>query len=250
MIAGFGIGTQKVEDLVHKMFPQAKVLRMDTDTTRTKDAYEELLSQFSNGRADIMVGTQMIVKGHDFANVTLVGIIAADLTLFENDYHSAERTFDLLTQASGRAGRGSLAGEVVIQTYAPDHYSIEAAAHQNYQMFYEKEKAYRSLLSYPPFTHVLAIFMEDDDPDRLEQLSTQLKERVIKWGAEHKVRVIGPCDATIPRVNDRYRKVIYLKHEQYDTLVAIKDQIERYQDETSGWKEFNFNFDFDPMHVY
>ena len=249
-IAGFGIGTQKVEEQVKKMFPQARTLRMDTDTTKNKDAHETILNQFANGEADILVGTQMIVKGHDFANVTLVGVIAADLTLFENDYKSAERTFDLLTQAAGRAGRGALKGEVVIQTYAPEHYCIEAAAKQDYQTFYEKEKAYRSLLSYPPFCHVLAVFMEDAGQDRLVSLSERLYEKLSSWGADEQVRVIGPCDATIAKVNDRYRRVIYLKHEQYAYLVEMKNRTEVLLEQDPAFKEFALSFDFDPVHSY
>ena len=125
-------GTQQIEQNVKKLFPKARVLRMDGDTTKTKNSYEEILSAFAAGKADILIGTQMIVKGHDFANVTLVGIILADLTLFQNDYRAGERTFDLITQAAGRAGRGEQPGKVVIQTYKPEHYAIKAAAGQDY----------------------------------------------------------------------------------------------------------------------
>ena len=126
LIGGYGTGTQKLEEEVQRLFPQARVLRMDKDTTAAKDAHEQILEKFGNGEADILVGTQMIVKGHDFSNVTLVGIILADLTLFQNDYRAGERTFDLITQAAGRAGRGTQPGKVVIQTYKPEHYAIKA----------------------------------------------------------------------------------------------------------------------------
>ena len=138
-IGGFKAGTQQIEDLVKREFPSARVLRMDMDTTKEKDGHEKILEQFANEEADILVGTQMIVKGHDFPNVTLVGILAADISLYADDYRAGERTFQLLTQAAGRAGRGSAAGEVVIQTYSPEHYSIETAAEQNYEAFYEEE---------------------------------------------------------------------------------------------------------------
>ena len=138
-ISGFKAGTQKIEEIVKKRFPKARTLRMDTDTTRNKDSYEEILSAFANQEADILVGTQMIVKGHDFPNVTLVGVLAADMSLYRNDFHGAERTFQLLTQAAGRAGRGKETGEVVIQTYTPEHYSIQAAAKQEYELFYQQE---------------------------------------------------------------------------------------------------------------
>ena len=249
-IAGFGIGTQKVEEQVKLQFPQAKVLRMDMDTTRNKNAHEQILSRFANGEADILVGTQMIVKGHDFSNVTLVGIIAADLTLFDNDYKSSERTFGLLTQAAGRAGRGSLPGEVVIQTYDPEHYCIKTAANQDYKAFYEEEKAYRSLLKYPPFCHILAIFMEHDRYEELVKFSEQLKEKLLVWGKSREVQVIGPCDATIVKINDRYRRVVYLKHVQYNTLVEMKNYTENYLDRKTAYKECFVSFDFDPVHGY
>ena len=145
-IGGFRAGTQQIEELVKKEFPQARVLRMDLDTTRSKEGHEKILSAFANEEADILVGTQMIVKGHDFPNVTLVGVLAADMSLYSDDFRSAERTFELLTQAAGRAGRGAKKGEVVIQTYSPEHYSIQTAARQDYQAFYTEEMNYRELM--------------------------------------------------------------------------------------------------------
>ncbi len=249
-IAGFGIGTQKVEEQVRVLFPEARVLRMDADTTKNKNSHEQILSKFANGEADILVGTQMIVKGHDFANVTLVGMIAADLTMFDNDFRSAERTFDLLTQAAGRAGRGELRGEVVIQTYAPEHYCIETAAKQDYESFYEEEKAYRSLMSYPPFGHMLAIFMEADCYELTVRISTLLKELVEKMPEEQQVQVVGPCDATITRVNDRYRRVMYLKHAENARLIWIKNQMEQYLEDNALNKECYITFDFNPLTAY
>lgn len=150
-IAAFGLGTQKVEEMLQRQFPMAKVLRMDADTTSGKHGHESVLSRFREGRADILIGTQMIVKGHDFPNVTLVAALAADMSMFENDYRSSERTFQLLMQASGRAGRGQKQGEVIIQTYRPDHYVIQSVAAQDAEVFYENELAYRRVLSYPPY---------------------------------------------------------------------------------------------------
>lgn len=249
-IAGFGIGTQKVEEEAKKIFPEARILRMDMDTTKNKDAHEQILSRFANGEADILVGTQMIVKGHDFSNVTLVGVMAADLTLFENDYRSAERTFDLLTQAAGRAGRGALKGDVVIQTYVPEHYCIETASRQDYQAFYEEEKAYRSLLSYPPFCHEVAVFMEHEKYEELCELSDELRKKIGEWGKTSKVRVVGPSDATIAKVNDRYRRVIYFKHKRYEELVKIKDMAELFIEQQLQFKNCFITFDFDPLHSY
>ena len=141
-ISGFKAGTQKIEEMVNKRFPQAKVLRMDFDTTRTKDSYEQILQAFANQEADILIGTQMIVKGHDFPNVTLVGVLAADMSLHVSDFHAAERTFQLLTQAAGRAGRGEEPGNVIIQTYNPEHYAVLTAKEQDYEQFYEQEIIY------------------------------------------------------------------------------------------------------------
>lgn len=248
-IAGFGLGTQKVEEQVRRFFPDARVMRMDTDTMKRKDAHERVLSEFAAGKADILVGTQMIVKGHDFPNVTLVGVMAADLTLFENDYRSAEHTFDLLTQAAGRAGRGSLPGDVVIQTYAPEHYSITAASRQDYHAFYEAERAYRSLLSYPPFGHILAVFGEGADQRELTRLTDMLGVRMKSWGEEQGIIVTGPCDATIARVNDRYRRVLYAKCKEYDGLIRIKKIAEEYL-KTPGFERIAVSFDMDPMQSY
>ena len=155
-IGGFKAGTQQIEKVLEKDFPEARVLRMDFDTTRTKDSYEKDGS-FSRHEADILVGTQMIVKGHDFPDVTLVGVIAADLSLNMDDYHCGERTFQLLTQAVGRAGRGVKPGHAVIQTYQPEHYSIRAAATQDYAEFYKEEMGYRLLMDYPPAAHIMTI---------------------------------------------------------------------------------------------
>lgn len=249
-IAGFGIGTQKVEEQVKTLFPGARVLRMDADTTKNKNSHEQILSRFANGEADILVGTQMIVKGHDFSNVTLVGMIAADLTMFDNDFRSSERTFDLLTQAAGRAGRGDLPGEVVIQTYVPDHYCIESAAKQDYEAFYEEEKAYRSLMSYPPFGHMLAVFMESEQYNTVMQLSLTLKELAENVPKGQDVAVVGPCDATIARINDRYRRVLYLKYKDKDRLIGIKDRMEQYLEQCGNDSDCYVTFDFDPLTSY
>lgn len=188
-IGGFKAGTQKVEEIVKKSFPDAVTLRMDFDTTRTKDSYENILGAFSNGEADILIGTQMIVKGHDFPNVTLVGVLAADMSLHVADYHCAERTFQLLTQAAGRAGRGNRPGEVVIQAYDPGHYSIEAAKSQDYGAFYEQEIRFRRLLRYPPVWNMLVIHISSKD----EEVSRQAAEAMA--GHIRQARHAMPADS-------------------------------------------------------
>ena len=175
-LGGFKAGTQKIEELVKKRFPKASVLRMDYDTTRTKDSYEKILQAFANREADILIGTQMIVKGHDFPKVTLVGVLAADLSLGANDYRAGERTFQLLTQAVGRAGRGALPGEAVIQTYQPEHYAVTYAAKQDYEGFYNEEILYRELGGYPPAAHMLAvqIFAREESRGQAEANKTEI----------------------------------------------------------------------------
>lgn len=243
-IGGFKAGTQKIEEVVKKRFPQARVLRMDYDTTRSKDGYEKILSAFANREADILIGTQMIVKGHDFPNVTLMGVLAADLSMHAADYRAAERTFQLLTQAAGRAGRGEEPGEVVIQTYSPEHYSVLAAKDQDYERFYRQEIAVRKLLSYPPASHMLLILFT---AEREEEAARAAREAALQIRREKPagLSMIGPANANVAKISDIYRKVIYLKHPDYGQLVTMKDKIER-QADTRG-RQANITFDFDPM---
>ncbi len=250
-IGTFGTGTQKVEEEINKLFPEAKTLRMDYDTTRQKDAHEKILSAFGNGEADILIGTQMIVKGHDFANVTLVGIIAADLSLYSGDYISAERTFQLLTQASGRAGRGAKKGEVVIQTYSPDNYAVKLGASQDYNGFYNFEMAYRKMLGYPPVMNMLGILFACEDENLLNKKCNEINfviEDKIK--AKNKANIndiditkIGPSQAPIAKIQDKYRKIIYIKSERYKDLIDVKDSVENYMNENPQ-KELIVTFDF------
>ena len=252
-IGGFKSGTQKVEMMVNEIFPNAKTLRMDFDTTRTKDSYEQILQAFANKEADILIGTQMIVKGHDFSNVTLVGVLAADMSLHVSDFHGAERTFQLLTQAAGRAGRGSELGEVVIQTYNPDHYAIITAQKQDYERFYEQEIEYRKMMFYPPVWNLLVIWGTSLQEEKLQiavekmakHLSVFIKEDVIV--AKERVQLVGPTDATISKINDVYRKVIYMKTREYQTLVRLKDRMEWYIKDNKDFQNVSIQFDFNPI---
>lgn len=256
-ISGFKAGTQKIEAMVAKRFPQARILRMDYDTTRAKDAYEKILQAFSNHEADILIGTQMIVKGHDFSNVTLVGVLAADMSLHVNDFHAAERTFALLTQAAGRAGRGKLPGNVVIQTYDPDHYAIRTAKEQDYETFYDKEIEYRRLMNYPPVWNMLLVHVTSPDESECGSMAQQVYDiasQMISHTDENQspddrylIQLIGPADATIARVNDIYRKVIYMKTSDYAALISIKDGIEQAVKADTAMKHANISFDFNPM---
>lgn len=217
-IAAFGTGTQKVETLVQKAFPAARVLRMDADTTAGKGGHSRVLSAFREEEADILVGTQMIVKGHDFPKVTLVGIIAADMSLYDGDFRSAEETFSLLTQAAGRAGRAQRPGEVVIQTYMPDHYAITAAAGQDYEAFYREEMAFRRLLRYPPAGGLLSIVLTDPAEETAARMAVFLKGRLAEKLEGSGAELIGPVEGGISKVKDIYRQVLFMKHPSADLL--------------------------------
>ncbi|MDD6290824.1 MAG: primosomal protein N' [Lachnospiraceae bacterium] len=247
-LGGFKAGTQKIEMLVQKRFPKAKVLRMDFDTTRTKDSYEKILQTFANHEADILIGTQMIVKGHDFANVTLVGVLAADMSLHVPDFHASERTFQLLTQAVGRAGRGEKAGQAIIQTYNPDHFAIQTAQEQNYESFYAQEIAYRNMLLYPPVWNLLVVHCAGEDyeivAEASEKLALRLQQEIAAQGG--RTLLVGPADAAISRINDVFRKVIYMKSAGYEMLVGLKDDLELYLKEESIFDKVTVQFDFNP----
>lgn len=227
-IAPFGTGTQKLEQAVKRTFPGARVLRMDADSTQAKDAHEKILSEFRNGNADILIGTQMIVKGHDFPNVTLVGIVAADQSINVPDYGAAERTYQLLTQASGRAGRGEKEGAVVIQSYEPSHYAIQMAAGRNYEDFYKREMGFRKLMKYPPEVSLLSVRLQSEDEELLDEASARAAGLLTEQGKYVGVTVIGPCEAGVYRVNDVYRKVIYLKHEKREILLKLRDTLQEF----------------------
>ena len=249
-IGGFRAGTQQIEELVKRKFPEARVLRMDLDTTKNKGGHEKILAKFADEEADIMIGTQMIVKGHDFPNVTLVGVLAADMSLYSDDYRSGERTFQLLTQAAGRAGRGRSKGEVVIQTYSPDHYSIQMAARQDYEGFYEKEMNYRNLMGYPPVSQLMAVLMTGADEELLQTAAGYLKKYAIRVMNEETCQVIGPASPYVGKVNDVYRQVLYLKSENYKELIQIKNHMERYIEINRGFANMRIQFDFNPMSVF
>lgn len=269
-ILGFKAGTQQIEQQLQKRFPGIRVLRMDADTTRTKGSYEKILTAFAAGDADVLLGTQMIVKGHDFPNVTLVGVLAADLSLNDNDYRAGERTFQLLTQAAGRAGRGEKPGKVVIQTYRPEHYSIRWSAMQDYEAFYEEEILYRELGEYPPAAHMMAVLITAAEEKRGEALADEVAKiarsvcmrdegtdngdevfmRSKEAPKEDKgLKIIGPAKASIGKVNDIYRYVIYCKSADYDQLIRVKDRVEQKVSDRE-MKQEALQFDFDPMDSY
>ncbi|MFP5111226.1 primosomal protein N' [Bacillaceae bacterium C204] len=230
----FGTGTQKVEDELGKLLPEARVIRMDVDTTGRKGSHERLLTDFQNGKADILLGTQMIAKGLDFPNITLVGVLSADTMLHLPDFRASEKTFQLLTQVSGRAGRHQLPGEVIIQTYTPEHYSVELAGTQNYDLFYHREMMIRKTHHYPPFYYLSLITVSH------EQLMTVVTatEKIVKYvrsQVSNDAVVLGPAASPIPRINNRYRYQCLIKYKREPNLTKmLKTILDQYQTDTKS----------------
>ena len=221
LIGRFGTGTQKVEEAVQELFPGVRTLRMDADTTAGKNGHQEIIEKFMNHDADILIGTQMIVKGHDFKNVTLMGILAADLSLNVPDYRASERTFQLLTQAEGRAGRAGNAGECIVQTYDPENYAVKDAASQDFKKFYEDEMVFRRQLLYPPSGFFMKLMVSGPDPEGVHDLIQAVAERtqpLLPKGT----RLLGPTDADIYRVKDMYREMLYFKTRDEKTMLQAK----------------------------
>lgn len=242
-ISAMRAGTEQVEEWVQKMYPGVRTLRMDADTTKEKDNYEKIIQKFMDREADVLIGTQMIVKGHDFKNVTLVGVLAADMSLFEADFKASERTFDLLTQAAGRAGRGELPGDVVIQTYQPDHYCIKYSVAQDYKGFYEEEMGGREVMDYPPAGHMLSILVTGKDCEATAKFVGQMSEAIKRYFDSV---VVGPAPALVSKISDTYRFVFYIKNKDYDKLVEIKDYLEESLQKIKNRKA-SVLFDFDPQ---
>lgn len=207
----FGVGTQKVEEEIKKLFPNASVMRMDMDTTTKKHSHEQILKSFLDGEIDILIGTQMIAKGHDFPKVTLVGVIAADLSLNSNDFRGAEITFQLLTQVSGRAGRTELLGNVFIQTYNPESYAICLSKSQDYKKFYDEEIALRKLLYYPPFCNIFIFLITGEDEKNVILTSNKLIDILRYYNKKDKFELLGPAPANILKIKKQYRWKIIIK---------------------------------------
>lgn len=240
----FGVGTEQLEHSVKKTFPGSTPLRMDFDTTRGKDAYENIYNAFASKRYNVLIGTQMIAKGLDFKDVTLVGVIAADLSLNLPDYRAAEKTFQLITQVAGRAGRGKKAGKVILQTYSPENYSIVCASKNDYKSFYNQEILIRNLRNYPPFTRILAINLSSEDEKKLIKNIQTLSEKIrIKIKENDKIEMLGPCPCGVSKIKNLYRWQIIIKgnfHE--DFAMAIKEIV--YND--IDYKAIRIGIDINP----
>ena len=211
----FGVGTQKVEQGLNELYPEANVVRVDRDTMTKKGAYRKLFNKFKSGAIDILVGTQMLAKGHDFRNVTLVGVVAADITLNLPDFRASENTFQLLTQVAGRTGRGSEQGKVIIQSYTPEHYSIDLAKEHNYKEFYQQEIKTREEMFYPPFANLITILIKGEIEDKVIKTANYLgeiiRERLSK--EDTSIMILGPAKAPLAKIKGNYRWQLILKGE-------------------------------------
>jgi primosomal protein N' (replication factor Y) len=229
----FGTGTQKVEEELGKILPEARVIRMDVDTTSRKGSHERLLTDFQEGKADILLGTQMIAKGLDFPNITLVGVLSADTMLHLPDFRSSEKTFQLLTQVSGRAGRHELPGEVVIQTYTPEHYSIEFSGKQDYDLFYNQEMMVRKIHKYPPFYYLSMINISHEQLMKAVSVTEKIVQYV-RTRLSNETVVLGPVASPIPRINNRYRYQCLIKYKREPNLTeTLKNILNQYQKEAA-----------------
>ncbi len=240
-----GEGTEKVEALLEKNFPKARVSRLDRDAVRKKNAHARILRQFQMGEADILVGTQMISKGHDFPNVTLVGVISAEHTLSFPDFRSAERTFQLLSQMSGRAGRGELAGKVLIQTYFPEHYCLRFVTQHDYEGFYEKEIRFRKFMHYPPFNALANILVHDKSLEKAAKNVNQLGSLVSHF-SDNQIRILGPTVSTIARIKSEHRFQLILKSASRARLNEVIWQSLR-RGEKEGLELRKVHIDIDPV---
>lgn len=242
----FGAGTERVEEEVRKYLKNAKILRMDVDTTRAKDSHEKIYNAFKAGEADILIGTQMVSKGLDFPNVTLVGILSADMSLNLPDYRAAERSFQIITQVAGRAGRGEKEGEVIVQTYTPEHYSLQYAKKYDYEDFYEKEFTIRAMMGYPPFGRILLINGIGKNEDELKKqmifLGKKVKEKAEEFGG---LEVLGPTPCIIYKIKENYRWQIIVKGEFSSKFSkSIKDLL--YDKANNVYNDIRVSMDINP----
>ena len=223
----FGTGTQRIEDELYRLFPDAKVLRMDYDTTAGKGGHEQVLDRFRNGEADILLGTQMVTKGLDFPDVTLVGVLAADTALNVDDFRANEKCFSLITQVCGRAGRGDVPGRAVIQTYQPQNRIINFAKEQNYIDFYDNEIIYRKRMDYPPFCDIVSILVSGEDEAEAEVEIMKIGDMLIKEEKKDNniIKIIGPSAAPVQRIKNKYRFRVLIKVTEGDKIHSLLETL-------------------------
>jgi primosomal protein N' (replication factor Y) len=239
-----GLGSERVEEELHRAFPAARIARLDRDTVTGKRQYEHILQQFREGNYDILVGTQMIAKGHDIPNVTLVGVVSADVGLGMPDFRAAERTFQLLTQVAGRAGRGTLPGIVLVQTINPDHYAVRLAAAQDYHAFYEKELNFRRMMMYPPFSAMANVLVRSEKKEMAMRMSGELG--LLLTPPPEKLRILGPAEAPVPRLKNEYRYQFLVKAASRIVLNEMLQRIRKYALDHK-WGATALVIDVDPL---
>ncbi len=250
-LSGVGVGTEQIEEALHRLVPEARIARMDRDTTSKRGSHEEIIRNWEKAAIDILVGTQMITKGHDVVGVTLVGALLADLSLNLPDFRSGERTFQLLSQVAGRSGRGDDPGTVIIQTYAPDHYAIQHLIHHDYKGFFAAEMEFRRALNYPPFSRLVCLRLEGPKFDEVEKkariLGTTLRERIIKnTRFRRTIEILGPAPAPIEKLRNRYRWQLLLKGKQSSSLLELAKQA---QEELPRSRSLRLHVDVDPYNM-
>jgi primosomal protein N' (replication factor Y) (superfamily II helicase) len=239
-----GIGSERVEDELHGHFPEARIARLDRDTVTGKRQFEDILHNFREGNFDVLVGTQMIAKGHDIPNVTLVGVVSADVGLGMPDFRAAERTFQLLTQVAGRAGRGDLPGVVYMQTINPDHYAVQLAAEQNYGAFYEKELQFRRFMKYPPFSAMANILVRAANQEQALRMSVELGRHLTP--APENMKIMGPAEAPVPRLKAEFRYQLLIKSGSRKALNALLRRAQEFAREQK-WGATALVIDVDPL---
>ena len=243
-----GEGTEQLEEMLRLLFPALRVARIDRDTTARRKVFEQTLADFSAGRIDTLVGTQMLAKGHDFPNVTLVGVVSVDAGLALPDFRSAERTFQLITQVAGRAGRGDRPGRVLIQTYHPYHYALRHACAQDYEGFYEEELRYRQNHSYPPFVALATLLVHGVDLGKVRNDSLELRKQLDLVNKERKCRVLGPAPAPLSRLKGEHRFQLLIKSRNRKDLRGVADAALRGVAE-SGVNLRSINLEIDPVSI-
>src|SRR5690625_441248 len=247
LIRFFGTGPERVQEALTKLIPEARVIRMDVDTTRRKGAHERLLKKFANREADILLGTQMIAKGLDFEHVTLVGVLAADSMLHLPDFRSSEKTFQLITQVSGRAGRHELEGEVIVQTYTPEHYSIHLASQYNYGLFYKQEMNIRRTFAYPPYVYLLLLTITHENEQKVFQVAQKIRNKLVKRVQQRTV-ILGPSPSPIARIKNRYRYQLIIKYRSEPHLAQIvKEVLDDFENERR--RDLQIIVDFNPYQL-
>jgi primosomal protein N' (replication factor Y) len=244
-LEGQGYGTERLVHALAHLFPSARIERMDSDTSGRRGARGAIVQQVRAGEIDILVGTQMITKGLDFPNVTLVAVVLADLSLNMPDFRSAERTFQLLTQAAGRAGRGERPGRVLIQTYSPNHYSIRAAREQDYARFIRREMELRRELMYPPFAQIALVRIEGAEPQSVSHRASEIANKLAKSANPENTRVLGPAPAPIERIKQRYRWQVLVKSQRRDELRTALTAVTSHRSEDG----VRVSVDIDPVNM-